>query len=240
MIRALIVDDETLARRNLIEMLGDSVDIAGEAENGLDALDKIADLRPDVVFLDIEMPEMTGFEMLTQLADPPLVVFVTAYDHYAIQAFESNAVDYILKPLRRDRVLKAVERLKSRTKPTATAGLQNVLRQFPGAMKLAGRRGRRIVLIAPGEVIWIGVEDRLVFLHSREGRFLIDRTLTDLEAMLAAHGFFRVSRGEMVNLQHARELIPRSSGTWRLLLSNGHELDVSRERARELRPAMGF
>jgi len=239
-IRALVVDDEELARRNLVSMLDGAVEVVGEASGGVEALEKIFELAPDAVFLDIEMPEMNGFEVLAQLSNPPMVVFVTAYDHHAIQAFEAHAVDYILKPLRRERVVRAVEHLQARSAALAPATLRKVLEQFPMAMKIAGQRGRKIVLIAPREVVWIGTEDRLVFLYTAQERYLVNRTVAELEGMLSSQGFFRVSRSEIVNLQHARELIPRSSGTWRLILSNGYEADVSRERAKELRAAMGF
>jgi DNA-binding LytR/AlgR family response regulator len=240
LIRALVVDDEEPARRNLISMLDDAVEVVGEAVNGVEALEKVFELAPDVIFLDVEMPQMNGFEMLAQLSNPPHVVFVTAYDHHAIQAFEAHAVDYILKPLRRERVAKAVERLRAGLGSSPSVSLRNVLQQFPVAMKIAGRRGKKICLLSPCEVVWIGIEDRLVFLHTAQDRFLVDRTIVELENILSPQGFFRVSRGEIVNLQHAREVIPGSSGTWQLILSNGRELDVSRERSRELRAAMGF
>jgi two-component system LytT family response regulator len=235
-----VVDDEGPARRNLISMLDGAVEVVGEAANGIEALERVFELAPDVIFLDVEMPQMNGFEMLAQLSNPPHVVFVTAYDHHAIQAFEAHAVDYILKPLRRERVAKAIEHLRAGLASTFSVSLRNVLQQFPVAMKIAGRRGKKICLLSPREVVWIGIEDRLVFLHTAQDRFLVDRTVVELENMLSPQGFFRVSRGEIVNLQHAREVLPGSSGTWRLILSNGREVDVSRERSRELRAAMGF
>ncbi|MGB6941645.1 MAG: LytTR family DNA-binding domain-containing protein [Bryobacteraceae bacterium] len=240
MMRALVVDDEELARRNLISMLDGAVEVIAEASNGIEGLEKILGLAPDVVFLDVEMPGMNGFEMLAQLSSPPLVAFVTAYDHHAVQAFEAHAVDYILKPLRRERVARAVQQLRARSPSVAPDGLRSVLRQFPAVTKIAARRGRKICLLSPREVLWIGVDDRLVFLYTAQERFLVERTIVELETMLSSEGFFRVSRGEIVNLQYARELIPRSSGTWRLILSNGQEVDVSRERSRDLRSAMGF
>ncbi len=240
MMRALVVDDEELARRNLISMLDGAAEVIAEASNGIEGLEKILSLAPDVVFLDVEMPGMNGFEMLAQLSSPPLVAFVTAYDHHAVQAFEAHAVDYILKPLRRERVAKAVQQLRARSPSVAPDGLRSVLRQLPAVTKIAARRGRKICLLSPREVLWIGVDDRLVFLYTAQERFLVERTIVELETMLSSEGFFRVSRGEIVNLQYARELIPRSSGTWRLILSNGQEVDVSRERSRDLRSAMGF
>ena len=238
--RALIVDDEELARRNLAGMLDGAVEITGEAASGAEAVEKILELAPDAVFLDVEMPDMNGFDVLAQLSKPPLVVFVTAYDHYAIQAFETHAVDYVLKPLRRERVLKAVEHLRDRSAEAQAQALRRILKHGPIPMKIAAHKGRKIVLVPPREVLWIEAEDRLVFLHTAQGRLMVNRTVKELETMLGGQGFFRVSRGEIVNLQHARELMPRSSGTWRLILSNGYEVDVSRERARELRAAMGF
>lgn len=240
MMRALVVDDEELARRNLISMLDGAAEVIAEASNGIEGLEKILGLAPDVVFLDVEMPGMNGFEMLAQLSSPPLVAFVTAYDHHAVQAFEAHAVDYILKPLRRERVARAVQQLRARSPSVAPDGLRSVLRQLPAVTKIAARRGRKICLLSPREVLWIGVDDRLVFLYTAQERFLVERTIVELETMLSSEGFFRVSRGEIVNLQYARELIPRSSGTWRLILSNGQEVDVSRERSRDLRSAMGF
>ena len=238
MMRVLVVDDEPLARQNLIAMLAGVVEVVGEVGDGATALEKILDLGPDAVFLDVEMPRMNGFEVLAQLSDPPPTVFVTAYDHYAIRAFEVHAVDYLLKPLRRDRVLATVQRIQSHS--ISKQALQSLLKHVPGTIKIAGRRGNKVVLCAPAEVIWIGVEDRLVFLHTALERFLTNRTIAEFEAMLAARGFFRVSRAEIVNLQHARELTPGSSGTWDLVLSNGHAVEVSRERGRELRAALGF
>ena len=238
--RALIVDDEELARRNLAGMLDGALEIIGEAASGAEAIEKILELVPDAVFLDVEMPDMNGFGVLAQLSKPPLVVFVTAYDHYAIQAFETHAVDYVLKPLRRERVLKAVEHLRDRSVEAQAQALRRILKHVPAAMKIAAHKGRKIVLVPPREVLWIAAEDRLVFLYTAQERLMVNRTVAAFETMLGGQGFFRVSRGEIVNLQHARELIPRSSGTWRLILSNGHEIDVSRERARELRAAMGF
>jgi DNA-binding LytR/AlgR family response regulator len=238
MMRALVIDDEEWARRHLVAMLGDDVRVVAEASSGTEALEKIDEFAPDVIFLDIEMPEMNGFEMLARLPEPPAVVFVTAYDTHAVQAFEAQAIDYILKPLRRERVARAVERLLSRGQ--SPDSLKSVMRQVPAIAKIVGKRGRRFVLLPLPDVVRIAVEDRLVFAHTVSDRFLVNRTLADLEPALTPHGFFRVSRTDIVNLQYAREFIPRSSGTWQLTLSNGEEVTVSRERGRELRIAMNF
>jgi DNA-binding LytR/AlgR family response regulator len=245
MIRVLLVDDEDLARQSLraaLERYAD-LEIVGEATNGLDALNQIEELRPDAVFLDIEMPGMNGLDVVRNLAHPPRVIFATAYDQYAVAAFEANAVDYILKPLDPARLHRAVGRLRESVSAAPDADtLRKLLEQFRPSVpqKLAARRGKRIVLLSPKEVVRASIDDKLVFLHTSSERFLTDRTVAELEAMLAPAGFFRISRGELVNLEYVRELIPWFSGTARIRLTDGQELDVSRERARELRSAMGL
>ena len=243
MIRCLIVDDEEIARRHLVRLLTTYTDleIAGEATNGLEALQAISDFQPDVVFLDVEMPGLTAFDMLAQLAHPPLTVFATAYDKYAVHAFETNAIDYLLKPIEAARLAKAIERIRAtigKSRPDYESLLRralSVLRAGSSPAKLAARRGKRIVLLSPREILYAGIEDKIVFFHTQNERFATDRTITELEELLSPAGFCRISRSVIVNLAHARELLPCSSGTWRLKLSNNIELDVSRERARELK-----
>jgi DNA-binding LytR/AlgR family response regulator len=243
MIRSLIVDDEEIARQHLTRLLAahPDLEITGEASNGLEALQAISDCQPDVVFLDVEMPGLTAFDMLVQLEHPPLIVFATAYDKYAVHAFETNAVDYLLKPIEAARLAKAVERIRATLdKPREDyASLLrraiSVLRSGSTPAKLAARRGKRIVLLSPREILYAGIEDKIVFLHTQNDRFATDRTITELEELLSPAGFCRISRSVIVNLAHARELLPSSSGTCRLKLSNNTQLDVSRERARELK-----
>ena len=247
MISALIVEDEELSRRHLISMLAaePEVTIAGEAADGLDALKRIAELQPDVVFLDVEMPAMDGFGVVENLATPPLIVFVTAFDYYAVRAFEASAIDYLLKPVQPDRLRQALSRVRSALSkggPRDFETLHRLVRELrPSApSRLAARKGPRILLVPVRAVLWAGVEDRLVFLHTAAERLLTDRTLSELAQMLGRAGFFRISRAELVNTEHIRELIPWSSGTWRLSLTNGAELAVSRERAKELKSLVGL
>lgn len=247
MIRVLIVDDEDRARESLRTALArhHDVEIAGEAANGLEALERIAEVRPDAVLLDIEMPGMNGLDVVRNLASPPLVIFATAYDQYAVAAFDAHAVDYILKPLDPARLDQAVERLRLAMlsgAQNAAEALRSLLEKIRPNIpqKVAGHRGKKIVLLSPKEILRIGIDDKLVFFHTASERFLTDRTIAELEALLAPAGFFRISRGDLVNLEFVRELIPWFSGTARVRLSDGQELDVSRERARELRSAMGI
>ena len=249
MIRAVIVDDEAPARAHLTRLLQaePSVNIVGEAANGPEALEVIGDLNPDVVFLDIEMPAMNGFEVLRNLNQTPLVVFATAFDEFAVKAFEANALDYILKPVQPQRVRQTVERIHAILHSGGSEyrdAMRDVLllmdkeRGAPPT-KIAAKRGKRIILLALPEVLHITIEDKLVFAHTAKEKFLVERTITELEQMLGDATFRRISRATLVNMDHVRELLPWFSGTWRVKLSTGAELDVSRDRARGLTDAMG-
>jgi DNA-binding LytR/AlgR family response regulator len=245
-IRCLIVDDEELARRHLSRLLAAHSDfqIVDEAANGVEALEIISDDRPSVVFLDIEMPGLNAFEMVAQLKQPPLIVFATAYEQYAIAAFEANAVDYLLKPIQPVRLAKALDKIRAALqspRPDYTLALQRVssaVRQRVPA-RLAARRGKRIILLSPKDVVYIMIEGEIVFFHTHADRFSTDHTIAELEELLGPAGFFRISRSAIINLNHARELLPWSSGTWKVKLSNNVELDVSRDRARQLKSEIG-
>jgi DNA-binding LytR/AlgR family response regulator len=249
MIRVLIVDDEQPARINLRRILevDPGLEIAGEATNGLEALEQIAELRPDVVFLDIEMPGLNGFEVAANAVNPPLIVFATAFDEFAVKAFEENALDYILKPVQPKRVNLTLGRIRTALgadraiHDDAMREVLSLVDRERGAplSKLAARRGKRIIVLNLADVSHLGIEDKLVFAHSGVDRYLIEKTVSELEHMLQDSGFYRISRGELVNLEHVRELLPWFSGTYRVKLNSGTELDVSRDRARELLQRMG-
>ena len=250
MIRAMIIDDEPLARQNLTRMLAEHHDfqIAGEASNGFEALEKIGEIKPDVAFLDIEMPGFNGFEVLDSLSEPPHIVFATAYNEYAVRAFEASALDYLLKPIQPDRVARCVERIRTAVlqqhppqPETYTKLLTDLWPQRTGPRtRLAVRRGKRIIVLPIAEVVRIDIEDKLTFVHTATERYLCDKTISQLEESLNESGFFRIGRGDIVNLEAVRELVPWFSGTWRVKLGGGTELDVSRERARELKELLGL
>ena len=244
-IRALLVDDEDLARialRRALEPERD-IEIVGEAANGIEAIESIAELRPDLVLLDIEMPGFDGFEVVQQLTNPPVIVFVTAYDEYAVRAFEANAIDYLLKPVQPERLARALARVRQRIPPSSAehgGKVKEVARERGGPVRrIAARRGKRIVIVPLREVIRVEIEEKLVFAVTANDRLLVEKTISELEAILEPAGFLRISRGELVNLEMVKELVPWFSGTWRVKLANGEERDVSRERARQLKEAMG-
>ncbi|MGI8991188.1 MAG: LytR/AlgR family response regulator transcription factor [Bryobacteraceae bacterium] len=171
----------------------------------------------------------------------PLIVFATAYDEFAVKAFEANALDYLLKPVQRQRVREALGRVTAALRSGRSEYAESLKQALAGVTlnKLAVRRGKRIILLALKEIFQISIEDKLVFVHTDKERFSIERAIGELEEMLGESGFLRISRGEMVNLEHVRELIPWFSGTWKVKLRNGTELDVSRDRARRLKEIMG-
>lgn len=232
-LKVILADDEPAGRvalRRALEQCG-GVDVIAEAANGLEALEAIERERPDVAFLDIEMPGMTGLEVAANLSATPRVVFVTAYDEYAVKAFDANALDYVLKPFRVERLAESLQRARAGSRAAVRA-----IRPF----RLAVRKGRRIVLLSLRDVLWAGLEDKLCFVYTGEGRYLCDRTIAELDEMLGAAGFFRVSRSAIVNLEHVLELAPMLSGTWQARLRGGAEVDVSRERARDLKSLLGL
>ena len=245
-LRILLVDDEPLARASLRKMLEaeSGIQIIGEASNGVEAVELIGDLQPDLVFLDIEMPGLNGLEVLEQLSEPVAAIFITAYNEYAVRAFDANAIDYLLKPIKAERLRLAVARAFERMPtPMPAARFDKVLEAAglrTGPVKrLAVRRGKRIVIVPLREILRIEIEDKLVFAHTAQEKLLVEKTIGQLEEMLEPAGFLRISRGELVNQEVVRELMPWFSGTWRVKLSNGEERDVSRERAKTLKEAMG-
>jgi two-component system, LytTR family, response regulator len=243
MIRAVIADDEPPARAQMRRLLSETgeVEVLAEAANGLEALELVAQHHPDAVFLDIEMPGLNGLEVAANLQGQPQVVFVTAYDEYAVKAFESNAVDYLLKPVQPERVRRTIERLRQAPQQTLQSLLDRLRRERVGSFsKLAARRGKRIVLVPYAQILFAQIEDKLVFVHTAQDKLLVDRTIGELEGMLEPAGFFRISRADLVNLAHVTEIVPWFSDTYRVKLQSGEELDVSRERGRLLKDRMGI
>jgi two-component system LytT family response regulator/two-component system response regulator LytT len=245
-LRTLVVDDEKLARdrlRGFLASLG-GVELIGEAANGLEAVQMIEERRPDLVFLDVQMPGMNGFEVLRALPGrAPQVVFATAYDEYAIRAFEVQAIDYLLKPFARTRVEEAVGRVRNRLKQGDPGfDVEAVVRRLEEGRKayvtqISAHSGRRILLLPVEDVQWFGVENRLVYLHTSERAFMTNYTLRDLEERLDPELFFRVHKASLVNLRHVKEIVPWFGGRYRLAMRDHakSEVAVSRTQARALR-----
>ncbi len=241
--RVLVVDDEELARARIKELLADipDVEVAGEAENGLRAVELVGELGPDVVILDIQMPGMDGFEVVEALTHVPLVIFATAFDEYAIKAFEVNSVDYLLKPISRERLGEAIERARSLLDDTPQ--LDDQMARLAGLIRsrdmrrLPVMKGKKIVLVDLDDIVWIGVEGELVFVHTASEKYMMNATMAELESRLDPRVFFRSHRSSIVNLNHVKEIVPWFSGKYKIVVDDERksELVLSRARAKGLR-----
>lgn len=251
-LRVLVVDDEAPARARARQMLTDlpDVEVVGEAGSASEARDKVRELAPDLLLLDIQMPGEDGFALLQSLPGSPAVVFATAYDHYAVRAFEEHAVDYLLKPFRAERLAEAISRVRrdlDRPDELATrigeliAGLGSSAATTPWLERFAVRTGIKQKILKADEVMWFGAEDKLVFAATEGDRHYVNFTLDQLEKRLDPQRFVRVHRAAIANLDWAAALIPAFAGTWRLQLRDAArtEVPVSRQRARVLKERLG-
>jgi len=233
-LRVLIVDDEEPARTILREYLGaaEGVEVAGECRNGFEAVKAVSELRPDLVFLDIQMPKLNGFEVLELLGPDVPVVFATAFDDHAIRAFEVNAVDYLLKPVSPERVAVALERARARIAakaPMPVAELAKAGRPAGGpATRLVVRQGPRVQVIAVDRLDYAEAQDDYVALHSESKSYLKQQTLTDLEASLDPARFVRIHRSYLLNLDRLSRIDTEGGEPKGVLLADGTRLPLSR------------
>ncbi|HJT89181.1 MAG TPA: response regulator [Bryobacteraceae bacterium] len=232
-ITAIIVDDEDLARQVIREYLQSipDIDVVAECANGFDAVKAIAERKPDLVFLDVQMPKLDGFEVLELAGRDLAVVFTTAYDSYAMQAFDANAVDYLLKPFRLDRFQKAVERARQRigTQAPAAADLAAAARgpeQY--AARVAVKEGTRVHVIPVARLDYAEAQDDYVCLHSEGKTYLKQQTIASLEAALDPRQFIRVHRSFLVNLARVSAIEPYTRDSRIAVLATGARLPVSR------------
>ena len=242
--RVLIADDEPVAReilRDLVQSIPD-LELVGEAANGTEAVAAIFTHRPDLLLLDMQMPELQGLTLARSLTQEPrpLIIFVTAYEQYALDAFEIGAVDYLLKPVRRERFVNAIEKARRQyVRPVpalAEAAKPPTAPQNITPRRIAARRGSDIYLIALAEVIAFQAEGELVYLITATERYLSDESLKALEATLAPGGRFRrIHRSSIINTDHIRKVSPLSSNRWLLKMSNGLEVVVSKRLASSIR-----
>ncbi len=245
-IRTLLADDEELARRGLrarLERAGD-IAIVGECANGGEAITAIASLAPDLVFLDVQMPEVSGFDVI-QAIDParaPHIIFVTAFDQYAVKAFEVNALDYLLKPIDDERCAQALRRARealaaprdesfaTRLAASATAFQHSsgapALR--PGSDRLAIPTGDRLILVRIAEIDWVQASGNYVSLHVGRKAWLLRETIAAMDQRLAPHGFARIHRSTLVNAERVAELRALANGEFAIILRDGTELKLSR------------
>jgi two-component system, LytTR family, response regulator len=236
--RVLIVDDEPLACERLRTLLAaePGIEIAGECHDGRSALQAIRDLAPDLVFLDVQMPELDGFAVIEALPSPPAVIFVTAFDQFAIRAFEVCALDYLLKPFDRERFAKALARGRAecerRSASDLGARMQSLLAELRGRKKyldrIVIRAGGRVIFLRAEELDWIEAAGNYVRLHSGAEEYLYRETLSRMEAALDPACFARIHRSTIVNTERIKELHPLFRGDYTVVLRDGRRLTLSK------------
>ena len=239
-INVIIADDETLARNVIKKYLQafPHMQLVAECGNGLTALNKINELHPDLVFLDIQMPDLDGLSLLAELEQLPLVIFTTAFDQYAVKAFELNAVDYLLKPFDKDRFAAAIKKIMDQKISPAFLekkinSIQHSLSQvmqtdknFISRILIKGKSGYSFLDVE--EITWFEADSDYVKIHTKEKVYLKNISLNELEAKLSPRTFIRIHRSSIVNVKCVKELKPYFNGEYHLYLTNGQELKLSR------------
>jgi two-component system LytT family response regulator len=247
--RAFLIDDEPLALNRLERMLRESgqIEIVGQSSDPLEAIGEVARTEPDVLFLDIEMPGLSGFDVLTRLSPQPLVVFTTAYSQYALQAFQVNSVDYLLKPIDKeqlDRALGKLERRQASPRPDIQLLLNQILaaRSQEYASRLSSKVGEKVELIELSRVTHLFAEDKLTFAATDTRQHILDQTIAELEKRLDPKKFCRVHRSTIVNLEYVHEMHQYFGGRMLVRLKDAKrtEITVARDRVQGLREKLGL
>ena len=240
---AVIVDDEPQALQKLHRLLGeheDQIQVVGEAADGVAAVEAINRFSPDVVFLDIEMPGLNGFGVLDSIPQDqwPTVVFTTAFEHYAIRAFEVHAIDYLLKPINRERLAECVARLDG-TPPQAQRAQLDEARRQRRLERILVRRGSKLMVIPVEDVAVFESENKLVFVRTAEGRFVLNMSMREIEERVDPALFCRVHKQAIVRLSLVREIHALAGGQYVAKLCDGYEVQVGRNYAHEFRSRFG-
>ena len=246
--RAIKIEDESTARELLRHMLADNeqVTVIAECADGFCGLKEIKELKPDLVFLDIQMPKLTGLELIEVLDERPEVIFTTAYDQYAIRAFELNAVDYLLKPFSKERLNDALEKainriVKNEKQDKAIENLISSRSEEEGPLtRIVIRKGSGIKIVPLDAVSYIGAEDDYVMIHYNDGKALKQQTMKYYEEKLPSASFLRVHRSFIVNLEKITRLEPYSKDNYVAVLSTGEKIPVSRTGYKILREKLNF
>ena len=238
--RVLIVDDEELARAVVREHLAAHADleILGEAANGFEAVKLAAELKPDLVFLDVQMPKLDGFEVLALLEGKPAVIFVTAFDQHALRAFDAHAVDYLLKPFSKERFEAALDKARRAAKPAAELAptLQSAARDGKPLDRIVVKDGPKVTIVHLDKLDFVQAQDDYVLLKTEGRELLKQQTLSSLESQLDPNRFIRVHRSYILNLEKLARLEQDSKEHWEAVLRDGARLPVSKTGYQRLRP----
>jgi two-component system LytT family response regulator len=243
--RVLVADDESPARDKLHRWLSEQPDIevVARAEDGLQAAQAIEQLRPDIAYLDIQMPGLNGLEVAAQLEQDtaPLIVFVTAFDEHAVKAFDLNAVDYLLKPYDKDRLLRSLTRVRDRlgNKDSRVSAVTTARGQTNSSDRLLVPEGERLQLIDSASVDWLEADDNYVHVHTANREYLLRRTLQDLLSQLGEQRFARIHKSAAVNISAISSFSPLFKGDYEVSLRNGRTLRLSRRYKDALFARMG-
>ena len=248
-IRVVIVEDEPLARRTLRELVStvDWLELTGEASDGRAAVILIDDVKPDLVFLDVRMPELTGIEVLGRIEHQPAVVFTTAFDRYAVTAFELEAIDYLIKPFGKKRFGATLERVRRRLEagdgeselPHARERLQQAMEGKGPLRRLFARKGSRIVPLRMDAVTRIEACDDYSEVHCRGETYLVHLRLQELEERLDGEKFLRIHRSHVINLDHVEQLDPYDDRRLEVRLIDGSRVVASRSGSGKLKEMIG-
>jgi two-component system, LytTR family, response regulator len=247
-IRVLIIDDEAPAREIIKHYLKDyeNIEITGECQDGFCGLKSISEMKPELVFLDIQMPKLTGFEMLEVLEERPEIIFTTAYDQYAIRAFELNAIDYLLKPFHKERFDEAVKKAISKLMTGAVSDKQAALSHLglPGSQgyltRIVVRKGNSINIIPVDQVRYLEAQDDYVMIYHSGGKALKQQTMKFYEENLPKSGFVRIHRSYIVRIEEINRIEPYTKDNYLAILHSGDKLPVSRTGYKHLKEELNF
>jgi two-component system, LytTR family, response regulator len=245
-IKTIIIDDEPLARQLLKDYLNDQphIQVIAECSDGFEAIKAIRKEKPDLIFLDIQMPRINGFELLELLDDPPAVIFITAYDEYALRAFEASALDYLLKPFPKKRLLKSIEKFKSGLDPKSSPEeLENLISKVNENRELnrvVVKNGAEIKIIPVHDIFFLEAYDDYVKIHTRNGMFLKKQTLQQFDQHLDPTRFVRVHRSFILQLSELTRIEPAGKEQHQAILKNNARIPLSRSGYSRLKSALGI
>ncbi|MGJ8661444.1 MAG: LytR/AlgR family response regulator transcription factor [Bacteroidota bacterium] len=240
--KVILIDDEPLARsiiKNYCERIP-SIDIIGECENGFDAVKMIDDKKPDLIFLDVQMPKLNGFEVLELIQHETKVIFTTAFDEYAVKAFDSNAIDYLLKPFLFDRFEQAIEKCSSASTPSFSDISGESYINPNEKQRIVIKDGENINIIPLHELIYIEAYDDYVKLFTEAGRFVKKQTMVHYEKTLPENAFIRIHRSSIIAIDRIHKIENAEKGRYQVLLTNGVRLPISRNALPELKSRLGW
>jgi len=245
MIRTILIDDEPLARSMVKEYLQHhaEIEIVAECNDGFEGVKAIGQHKPDLIFLDIQMPKINGFEMLELLESPPAVIFTTAFDEYAIKAFESHAIDYLLKPFSKERFDKALQKwmsVRNAVESKNTSALIESVAQPEERQRIVVKKGANIVIVPVHAVYYIEAYDDYVKIHTKEGFYLKKKTMSHYEQALDPALFVRVHRSYLLNVQELTKIEPMEKDNHVALLKNGMRIPLSQSGYTKLRSVLGI